>query len=228
MTSQIALVLISSIVPPCVWLYFSLKEDANHPEPKELIALTFVAGMCAVPLVLPLESFAKNHLHGQMNVFVAWALIEEVLKYGMAALFIFWRPEVDEAPDYVIYMITIALGFASAENILFLLEPYLRGEIMHGFLTTDIRFLGSTLLHVIASGAIGFALAFTSHLRADARVMAAGIGLILAIALHASFNLLIMTKGASSALVAFFFVWIAGVIGLAVFEVLKYSQNRYR
>ena len=43
------------------------------------------------------------------------------LKYLMAAAFILWRNAVDEAPDYVIYMFTVALGFAAAENMLFLL-----------------------------------------------------------------------------------------------------------
>lgn len=211
-----------------MWLYFVLKEDASHREPKQLIALTFIAGMCAVPIVLPLEAFAREHLTGQTHIFIAWALIEEVVKYLMAATFILWRPIVEDPPEYVIYMITIALGFASAENILFLSEPYFAGQIAHGLVTTDIRFLGSTLLHVVASGAIGFALAFSAHVRAEGRVLAAGVGLILATALHAMFNLLIMMRGASSALVAFFFVWIAAVLGLAVFEVLKYSQYRYR
>jgi len=41
---------------------FLLKEDAQHPEPKKLIALTFVAGMLAVPLAIPLERYVKAHL----------------------------------------------------------------------------------------------------------------------------------------------------------------------
>ena len=114
------------LLPSFIWLYFLLKEDARHPEPKKLIALAFIVGMAVVPLALPLEQYAKTYFIGNqtimtVSVLTAWALIEEVLKYAVAAALILWRPAVDEAPDYVIYMMTVALGFASAENMLFLL-----------------------------------------------------------------------------------------------------------
>lgn len=215
------------LLPSFIWLYFLLKEDAKHPEPKALIILTFVAGMAAVPLALPLEHYAKVHLDGNFSVLTAWALIEEGLKYAMAAALILWRRAVDEAPDYVIYMITIALGFASAENMLFLVSPLADGDFVASFLTGDIRFLGSTLLHVVASAAIGFALALSARARPGARMLAAALGLILATALHTAFNLLIMEQGASNAFTAFFFVWVIAVVFLAAFEVLKYFQYRH-
>lgn len=217
---------LGGLLPSLIWLYFLLKEDASHPEPRALIALTFMAGMIAVPLALPLESYARAHLKGNLSVFTAWALIEEMLKYTMAAVLILWRRAVDEAPDYVIYMITIALGFAAAENMLFLVTPLSDGNFAGGFFTGDVRFLGSTLLHVIASAAIGFALAFSAKYRPWGRVMAAALGLILAIALHTAFNMLIISQGASSALTAFFLVWVVAVIFFAAFEVLKYFQYR--
>ncbi|MDO8593308.1 MAG: PrsW family glutamic-type intramembrane protease [bacterium] len=217
---------IGGLLPSFIWLYFLLKEDASHPEPKALIALTFVAGMVAVPFALLLETYAKNTLKDDLSVITAWALIEEVLKYAMAAVFIFWRRAVDEAPDYVIYMITVALGFASAENMLFLITPISYGSIASGFFTGDIRFLGSTLLHVVASAAIGFALAFSTRDRPGGRIVAASLGLILAVVLHTAFNMLIINQGASTALAAFFLVWVVAVIFFAAFEVLKYFQYR--
>lgn len=217
---------IGGLLPSIIWLYFLLKEDAKHPEPKALIALTFVAGMAAVPLVLPFEHYAKDHLQGDFSVLTAWALTEEVLKYFMAAGLILWRRAVDEAPDYVIYMITVALGFASAENMLFLVTPLADGNFVASFLTGDVRFLGSTLLHVVASASIGFALAFSAWWRPGSRMIAAALGLILATGLHTAFNLLIMNQGASNAFVAFFFVWIIALVFFAAFEVLKYFQYR--
>jgi protease PrsW len=215
---------IGGLLPSLIWLYFLLKEDATHPEPRTLIALTFVAGMVAVPLALPLEQYARDNLHGNLSVITAWALIEEVLKYAMAAGFILWRRTVDEAPDYVIYMITLALGFASAENMLFLIAPASDGNFANSFFTGDVRFLGSTLLHVVASASIGFAFAFSARYRPGGRIIAGAIGLILAIVLHTAFNMLIINQGASTALAAFFLVWIVAVIFFAAFEVLKYFQ----
>ena len=217
---------LGGLLPSLIWLYFLLKEDAAHPEPKALIAFTFIAGMAAVPLALPFEQYAKAHLAGTLPILTAWALIEEVLKYGMVAILILWRSAVDEAPDYVIYMITVALGFAAAENMLFLLAPLSDGQLVAGFFTSDVRFLGSTLLHVIASAAIGFALAFSDANGPLARMSAGAFGLILAVVLHTAFNTLIINQGTSTTLAAFFLIWTVAVVFFAAFEVLKYFQYR--
>lgn len=217
---------LGGLLPPLVWLYFLLKEDASHPEPKKLIALAFVAGMAAVVPTLFLEQYAKASLADTPSVLAAWALIEEVLKYATATAFILWRNDVDEAPDYVIYMLTVALGFAAAENVLYLAQPLSQGQVAASFFTGNVRFLGSTLLHVIASSALGFTLAFSSRSRPAVRMAAAAVGLILSVALHTAFNALIINAGASTTLAAFSLVWIVAVILLAAFEVLKYFQYR--
>ena len=224
--STLGYAFLGGLLPSLIWLYFLLKEDAQHPEPRMLIVLTFVAGMAAVPLALPLEQFAKSHLTGDFSIFAAWALVEELLKYAMVAALIFWRNAVDEAPDYIIYMITVALGFAAAENMLFLIAPLMDGSIASSIFTGNVRFLGSSLLHVIASAAIGFSLAFSLGSRPFTRMLAAWTGLILAVALHTAFNTLIISQGTSATLIAFSLVWVVAVVFFAAFEVLKYFQYR--
>lgn len=219
--------LLGGLLPSFIWLYFLLKEDSRCPEPRKLIALAFVAGMAAVPLALPLEQYAKTYLTGGLlATLTAWALIEETLKYSAAAALILWRHAVDEAPDYVIYMMTVALGFASAENMLFLLTPLSDGQFATSFFTGDIRFLGSTLLHVVASAVIGFAFAFSKGFSPSKRILASASGLILAIALHTAFNALIINQGTLPTFAAFFLVWTLAVALFAAFEVLKYLQYR--
>jgi len=234
---------IGGLLPSIIWLYFLLKEDARHPEPKSMIVYAFVAGMLAVPIAFPLEQWACGQFSLQAMAacpsssysaytIISWALIEEVLKYVMAAAFILWRRAVDESPDYVIYMITVALGFASLENMLFLLETLTHNPIAEALVVANLRFLGSTLLHVVASAAIGLTFAFSAKFRPPARTLAAAIGLILAIALHAGFNTLIIMQStsdgsnASLALGAFFLVWSGAVVMFAAFEVLRYFQYR--
>ena len=214
---------LGGLLPAFIWLYFLLQEDARHPEPKKMIFYAFVAGMVAVPLAIPIEQYIQIQLTGT-STYIAWALIEEVLKYAMAAIFIFWRPAVDEAPDYVVYMLTVALGFAATENMLFLLNPISSGSIASSIFTGDIRFIGSTLLHVFASASIGFALAFSHGSRPFVRTIAAAAGLILAITLHTTFNELIISRGGSTTLTALFLVWTSAVIFFAAFEVLKFFQ----
>jgi RsiW-degrading membrane proteinase PrsW (M82 family) len=217
---------VGGLLPSLVWLYFLLKEDARCPEPKPMIALAFVVGIIAVPLALPLEQYAKATLGDGLSVLTAWAFIEETLKYLMAAAFVLWRPAVDEAPDYVIYLVTVALGFAAAENALFLLAPLADGHLLSTVFTGDVRFIGSTLLHVVASATVGFALALSHWARPLSRLVITTGGLILAVALHTAFNALIISEGTSTTFSALFLVWIAAVVLLAAFEVLKYFQYR--
>ena len=100
------------------------------------------------------------------------------------------------------------------------------GSIASSIFTGDVRFMGSSLLHVVASAAIGFSLAFSMKSRPITRIGAAWLGLILAITLHTAFNTLIINQGTSTTLTAFLLVWVVAVIFFAAFEVLKYFQYR--
>jgi hypothetical protein len=111
--------------------------------------------------------------------------------------------------------------------MLFLLTPISEGGIVAGLVTDNLRFVGSTLLHVVASSAIGFALAFSWQKAAGVRMLAAAGGLILAVALHAAFNALIISGEGSRAFFAFFLVWSGAVAFFAAFEILKYFDYKH-
>ncbi|MBA3789394.1 PrsW family intramembrane metalloprotease [Patescibacteria group bacterium] len=217
---------LGGIVPPLIWLYFLLRESARCPEPGTLILMAFIAGMFAVPIVIPFESYALAHLANGLPVIVGWAVIEETLKYVFAALLILWRSEVDDPIDLVIYMLTVALGFAALENTLFLITPFTHGDVSSALITGNLRFVGSTLLHVIASSAIGFSLAFSFKAARLVRTAAAALGLILAVTLHTLFNFFIINENGSQTVLAFFVVWTGAVVFFALFEVLKYFRYR--
>ncbi len=199
-----------------------------------MVALAFLAGMIAVPLVLPPESFALAHLASGLPRVTALAAIEELAKYLLAALVILWQPAVDEPIDYVIYLITVALGFAAFENALYICQPnaafmctpFVGTHILAGALTDNVRFVGSTLLHTIASASIGFALAFSYKKSSLTRILFVTIGVILAITLHTAFNLLIMSSGGAYISDALLLVWTGVVIVFALFEFLKYRTYR--
>lgn len=215
---------LGGVLPAMIWLYFLLKEDSRCPEPKTMIMLAVIAGALSVPFVLPLERLAILALPAGVPVIIAWAAIEETIKYGLAALVVLWRKSVNESVDMVIYMLTVALGFAALENVLFLIAPFSGGNILEGLLTGNLRFVGSTLLHVVASSTIGFAMAFAFMKPRWVRTIYTTIGLILAIALHALFNFLIIDGNGSYTLFAFFVVWSGAVVFFALFELLKYIR----
>ena len=236
----IELAVLCGVVPPLVWLYFLLRENTRCPEPRTLIFIAFLTGMLVVPLAIPLESFFLNYFDaantaclatggGCLQVIISWAIVEETLKYAACAILILWRREVDQSLDFVIYMLTVALGFAALENTLFLITPLAQGNLFAAngaFALDNLRFMGSTLLHVISSSAIGFAMAFSYHQPRVVRIVAAAAGLILAVTLHTLFNFFIISQAGSSVIDAFFLVWTGVVIFFALFEVLKYIRYR--
>ncbi len=220
---DLALVLIAlagGLIPALFWLWFWLREDRARPEPLVLIATAFFAGAVVVPLVLPLQQFAQTRFSGDMLVLV-WVIAEEVLKYSAALIVVLWHRAVDEPIDALIYMITIALGFAAFENALFIFNPLSAGNVVESVLTGHFRFLGATLVHVLASGTIGAAMALTFYRSRAVRIFAATAGLCIAIALHALFNFSIMNANGETILGVFLLVW-TGIIALfLVFETVK-------
>lgn len=221
-----AVAFLCGLIPALFWLWFWLREDSEHPEPYLLIAITFIAGMAVVPLALPLQKYAIGLYHGD-NLIYVWVIIEEVLKYGVALAIILWNRAVDEPVDMIIYMITIALGFACLENTLFLLNPLATGDYLNSALTGSFRFLGATLLHVLASGTVGVALAFSYHKSSLVRLLSGMMGLCLAIVLHALFNFFIMDASGETILGVFLFVWFGIIVLFLLFEKIKQAERVY-
>jgi RsiW-degrading membrane proteinase PrsW (M82 family) len=224
-STQFAVAFVCGLIPALFWLWFWLREDREKPEPYLLIAITFIAGMAVVPLALPLQKYAIDLYHGDTLIYV-WVIIEEVLKYAVALGVILWNKAVDEPIDMIIYMVTIALGFASLENTLFLLNPLAVGDYLNSALTGSFRFLGATLLHILASGTVGVLLAFSFYKSSLVRLLAGMLGLCLAIVLHALFNFFIMDASGETILGVFLFVWFGIIILFLLFEKIKQNERR--
>ena len=159
----VVMALIGGLAPALFWLWFWLREDKKRPEPYKLIILTFVSGMVIVPATLLLQKYALE-LYSGTTLIIIWVTIEEVLKYAAALAVILWNRAVDEPIDYVIYMIVIAIGFSALENALFIFNPLIDGDLINSLITGNFRFLGASLLHILASGTIGIFLALAYYL----------------------------------------------------------------
>ena len=200
-------------MPVLIWLGFWLFEDWEHPEPRMRLLFAFLTGMLAVAVVLPFQKVASDMLPLGFGLLAIWALIEEVAKFGLAWLLVLRNRAVDEPMDMVIYMITVALGFAALENTLFLITPFFEHAALEGAITANMRFIGATLIHVLGSAVVGAALGFTYFRTRSEKITYIGIGLILATSLHALFNFLIITTGAGTVLTVFLGVWV-GIISI--------------
>lgn len=216
----IIIALIGGLLPALLWLWFWLREDKENPEPKGLLLLTFILGMLAVILVLPVERFFDNLLTDKTSIIVVWATIEELAKYGAAAIIALRTAYADEPVDFPIYLITAALGFSALENGFFLLNPVVLADATVGLLTGNLRFLGATLLHATSSAIIGIALGLAFYKSRLVKKIYLLWGILGAIVLHSAFNFFIM-KGAENFFKVFSFLWAITIIILLLFEKLK-------
>lgn len=210
----------AGLVPAMFWLWFWIREDKNHPEPYRLVAVSVLSGMAVIPLVLPLQQLATE-LYVGANLMLVWVTIEESLKYLVALVVVLWNKAVDEPIDMIMYMIFIAIGFAALENTLFIYNPVLQGAYEEIFITGGFRFVGATLLHILASATIGVCMAFAFYKSKTAKIMYGTIGLCIAIVLHALFNFSIMEAQLDTVLYIFLAVWTGIVVLFLFFEKIK-------
>lgn len=226
--------LAGGILPALAWLWFWRREDSRNPEPRRLIALAFFAGMVAVAVVIPIEKFVQPYatdvswLPPMTLLFIVWAFIEELVKYLAAWVTVLRRSEDDEPIDPVIYMVTTALGFAAAENTLFLLSPLAGSSVAQTLITGNFRFVGATLLHVLSSAVIGLALALAFYAKRNIKRRYAFFGVIIAAGLHSVFNFFIINTAEEHLLRTFAFVWLGIVALLAVLEFVKRIKPRWK
>ena len=209
------------VFPALAWLWFWLREDKRYPEPRRVIALAFLVGMVTVGLVIPIQQAVAAFVASTTIIFIAWSIIEEVMKFLMARLTVLRSKQNDEPIDSVIYMVAVALGFAAAENALFLLSPLSGETFTQTLLTGNLRFVGAMLLHVLSSATIGVALALSFYKSKTHKRLYALFGVILAALLHSLFNFLILNTAEEHLLRTFGYVWIGLIVLLAVLEYVK-------
>lgn len=195
-----------------IWLVFFLLEDKDKPEPKLLITKTFIIGMISA-----LAAAAIEKIFGLLCVDLGLsdyslfslsgnAFIEEFIKFVVVFVFISASKYFDEPVDRMIYMIAAALGFATVENFFFLSNAVSISELAG---LSILRFVGATLMHALASGALGY-------MWARRKIIS---GLVIATAIHTAFNYLVLEKGPE--------LWPTGFLLLIAF-ILFYEFDRIK
>ena len=216
--------------PPLVWLLLWLQEDASHPEPRSAVIRTFIFGCMMVFPAILLEGITQPFLADfPLLTFSVWAIIEEAVKLGAVLLaFKYFMAPIDEPIDWLIYMITAALGFAAMENTLFLLEPFGNNIVMEGLLVSNLRFMGATVLHLVASAAHGAALGLCFHLADEFKRRYYVLGFATAVIVHILFNYFLVAGSQSVVAVVSVFagVWLLLLPLILIFEKVKTLRGR--
>lgn len=192
----IALIILG-FVPGLIWLFFFLRKDSEHPEPKSMIIRSFVMGMLIILPAVFIERYFEKlvpdlfsfnvFINIVVSFFVAVAFVEEFVKYLVIKLWIIDSKYFDEPIDAMIYPTIVALGFASMENIFVALGTPEQSVSLMAW-----RFISATLVHALCAGIWGYFIALVYFLKKPKYYI--WIGLILGTFVHGLYNLIVSAE----------------------------------
>jgi RsiW-degrading membrane proteinase PrsW (M82 family) len=213
-------ILLAAFAPGIFWLWIVYKRDKCEPEPLSLIIRTFLFGVAiSIPIALmealiyP-ESLATQHpslLSSAYLSFIVAGVTEEIGKFVLVFLAVYRSRHFNEGMDGLVYSSAAALGFASLENLGYILQFGVQIMLLRGPL--------STLAHLVFSAFWGYTLA----LRKVNKGSWAGvtIGLFISIVVHGLFNFLLFLGGTG-------FLWVLALLaaGIVAFIIMIVHARR--
>jgi RsiW-degrading membrane proteinase PrsW (M82 family) len=215
--------LLVPILPGLVWLWIFYRTDRYEPEPKRLVALTFALGVFSIvpaylverlgehlyPYLEAVDSAAAQplgELVSPLPLFIGCFLVigpaEELFKFLAVRGFIYNHKEFDEPLDGIIYASAAALGFASLENVFYVVDWTHGLGIRWGML--GARSFLALPGHVIFAATWGYALGrkkFNPEYRVWPRLAAAA-------GLHGLYDFLLMYPPTRPAIILFMTVMV--------------------
>lgn len=226
-------------LPGIIWLLYFIRKDKN-PEPRSRILITFAWGALSAVLALFVGKMLGDYFQNLWPItsltyilayyFIAVSLVEEVSKFFAVWFFCSECQEFNEPIDAMVYMVTSAMGFATAENVISNViqanELSVQGSqfITEKIIVNSIyRFLMPTLLHALCSAIVGyfFALAFFRN-----KKLSAFLGMIIAVIIHGAYDSLSYAFDNT-----FNFIYVFAILlllALTVFYVSKMLFNKLR
>ena len=218
-------ILIIGFLPGLLWLFFWLREgEDDKPEPKYLILKTFFYSWIGVVFVKIAQTVAISIFDKNIQPFVFVAL-EELVKFLIVYKVALTKKANNERTDPILYLIIGAIGFATLENILYLISYLLKYGLYKSFGVVFFRYVGATIIHIVSTGLIGFFMSLTYYKKKSIRIIFLHIGFFLAVFVHYNFNILSSSKNPEILHQAFYLSWALLGLILILFEYIKYKEN---
>ena len=128
---KMTLALIASALAPviAIIIYVYLK-DKYEKEPLSLLLKSFALGVISIIPAILLETLAdkigmgisRDIIQTAIYAFIGVGFSEEFSKYLFLRFYVFPKKEFDEPFDGIVYSVMISMGFAAAENIMYVIE----------------------------------------------------------------------------------------------------------
>ena len=192
-----------AVAPAAFLLLYVYLRDKYEREPLSLIAVTFILGAIGVApaAILELLSEAFFPVPALVEAFVFVGLIEELTKYAAVRIKAYRSWHFNEVMDGIVYGVAASLGFATVENILYVLQSGLAVAILRGILSVPN--------HAVWGGIMGFYLGLAKrdknlHRSAGNQIIK---GLAIVIFLHGLYDSLALIGSLEWAVLVSLFGW---------------------
>lgn len=177
-----------SIAPGIAISLYIIFKDSYNREPRRHLLVCFLLGVLSTVIAAVIESAAmaltgwtmpESLLRTAIEAFLCVALVEEWAKYAMVKAYAYRKPEFDEPFDGIVYSVMVAMGFATLENILYVME--------HGMGTAIMRMFLSVPAHACFGIVMGYYLGL-ARFQAGRERSNIRLGLLLATLFHGFFD----------------------------------------
>lgn len=210
------LLLTMAVMPGFLLMLYFYKKDIHEPEPVETVRKVLLWGaassLLAIMLELPIMWIGSSTLtlgvygNAFFQAFVVAALVEELCKYLVVRKTVYDDPEFDEPYDGIVYCVAASLGFAIAENILYVLSG--------GIGVAIVRALLAVPAHALFGVFLGYFLGAAKFAPPERRSRYHLAGLCIAIFTHGLYDFVLFTEVPKIQLTVFPIMGLFWVVGI--------------
>ncbi|MBU9723976.1 MULTISPECIES: glutamic-type intramembrane protease PrsW [Bacillaceae] len=197
----------AGLAPALGLLCFFYLKDEYEQEPLSSVIRCFLFGALLVFPIMFIQFAFQEEGYFQsiyMQAFIQTAFIEEILKWLIVMLAVFHHVHFNQRYDGIVYATAVALGFASAENILYL--------ISNGVETAFFRAIFPVSSHALFGVVMGYYIGLAKF-NPKRRNTILIYSFIFPFLLHSVYNLILLTQQSwLFYLVPFMiFLWVLGL-----------------
>ncbi len=200
------LLIILSIIPAIILLIYFDKQDKGEREPMKLkwrvfwwgVIATFFAAVIELTMMTGFDYFeftqkSQPVLYAFVSAFIVAALVEEGLKLWVVKTQVYNEKKFNEVMDGITYAIIASLGFATLENIMYVLSG--------GLTLAFIRALISVPAHALFSGIMGYYIGLSRFAPTPKKRLLLLKGLLIGIFYHGLFNFILLAESTLTVLI---------------------------
>lgn len=220
------ILLLSAAIAPglALFSYFYLRNQMAT-EPRRTLFHTFLYGVVFTFPILFLQ-YVLSEEHVFQSIFVQQVLfssvVEEFMKWFVLLIAIYHHVEFDDPYDGILYGVSISLGFATVENVLYLLT--------YGLDTAFMRALLPVSSHAIFGVVMGYYFGQCKFSKQSKEKKCIFVALAAPVSLHIMFNAILTFEGYWEYIIVPFmlFLWWFGLrkVKLAHYHLVQHLQIR--